>query len=194
MNILFFLNSFFLGLGLTMDAFSVSMANGMNEPGMSRSKTGAIAGTYAFFQFIMPVIGWYLVRTIVGLFDSLRKYVPWIAFLILLILGIKMIYDALNKHPEKATGIRLTAVVLVIQGIATSIDALSVGFTISDLKVIPALVCAMIIAAVTFAACFAGVEIGKRFGIALGNKAQILGGIILMIIGAEILIKGLSEL
>ena len=187
---LFFLNSAVLGVGLAMDAFSVSLANGLNEHQMKKSKMFGVAGVFAFFQALMPMIGWICVHTIVSHFKVFEKFIPWIALVLLLFIGGKMLVDGIrNKDSEdEKTNVGIAA--LLIQGVATSIDALSVGFTIAEYGLIMAIVCALIIAAVTFIICMAGLIIGKKVGTKFSNKAAIFGGIILIIIGLEIFITG----
>lgn len=189
LSLLFFLNSALLGVGLAMDAFSVSLANGLNEPVMKRKKMCGIAGIFAFFQAFMPMIGWVCVRTIAQTFQAFEKCIPWIALLLLLFIGGKMLLDGIRNNPEEseATGVGIGA--LLVQGVATSIDALSVGFTIAEYGLMMASVCALIIAAVTFIICMAGLIIGKKFGTKLSNKATIFGGIILIVIGIEIFVR-----
>lgn len=205
-DFLFFFNSALLGVGLAMDAFSVSAANGLAEPNMKKSKEFSISGTFAFFQFLMPMLGWVLVRFAAEQFTAFQKAVPYIALVLLLFIGGKMLYEGIKnkgdddingengengEKGEEATAVtKLTLLRLLVQGIATSIDALSVGFTIAEYKVTEALVCSAIVAAVTFGICVAGTYIGKKFGTKLAGKATILGGVILIIIGLEIFIKG----
>lgn len=196
MDFAFFLNSVLLGVGLSMDAFSVSLANGLNEPNMKRGKRLMIAGTFSFFQALMPMTGWLLVTTLLGLFNAIAPFIPYVALIMLGFIGGKMIYDGLkknseNKENESDLGGNLTADALIFQGVATSIDALSVGFTIETYPFLSALVCSLIIAAVTFGICIAGVHIGKKFGMKLADKSQIFGGVILIAIGIEIFIKGI---
>ena len=188
---LFFLNSALLGVGLAMDAFSVSLANGLNEPGMRKGKLLGIAGVFAFFQALMPMTGWICVHTIVRYFRSFEKWIPWIALLLLLFIGGKMLIEGIrnrNADTEKP-GVGLAA--LLLQGVATSIDALSVGFTIAEHNWLQALVCCLVIAVVTFFICLGGLLIGKRFGTRLAGKAGILGGVILIAIGLEIFLTGI---
>lgn len=188
-NFMFFFNSALLGVGLAMDAFSVSLANGLHEPKMSHKKTALIAGTFAFFQFLMPMVGWLLVHTLVQCFKQFQVCVPWIALLLLGFIGSKMLIDGIRGgEEEEAPAVGIAA--LLVQGIATSIDALSVGCTISDYGFLMAFVCCLIIAIVTFAICVAGLYIGKSFGTRLAGKAGILGGVILILIGLEIFITG----
>ena len=194
-NLIFFVNSILLGAGLAMDAFSVSIANALNESGMKKSRMCFIAGVYAFFQFAMPMIGWICVHTIVEYFSKFDDFIPWIALALLLWIGGKMIWEAVhpeseNIEEEKEVLEKLTFSTLLIQGVATSIDALSVGFTIADYKLLMAFIASLIIAGVTFAICMTGLLIGKKAGEKLGAKATLLGGVILVGIGIEIFVKG----
>ena len=189
-SFVFFFNSVLLGVGLAMDAFSVSLANGLNEPSMKKKKMCGIAGVFAIFQALMPMIGWICVHTIVQYFKSFEKLIPWIALLLLGFIGGKMLIEGIREKDEEREkpGVGLWA--LIVQGIATSIDALSVGFTIADYGFVMALVCAMIIAAVTFIICMLGLIICRKCGTRLSGKAAILGGSILIVIGLEIFITG----
>ena len=161
-NLVFFLNSVLLGVGLAMDAFSVSLANGLNEPKMKIKKMCLIAGVFAFFQALMPMLGWFLVHTLCNCFSAFQKSVPWIALILLGFIGGKMLFDGL-KGDEDSEVSSLGFLALLIQGIATSIDALSVGCTISEYGWQMALVCALIIAFVTFFLSVAGLFLGKNF-------------------------------
>ena len=188
-NFTFFFNSILLGVGLAMDAFSVSMANGLNEPAMKKNRMSLIAGVFAFFQFLMPMIGWICVHTIVQYFQMFEKFIPWIALFLLLYIGGSMLVEGIKgEEEEELKGVGFKA--LMIQGIATSIDALSVGFTIADYGLLMAFVCSVIIAVVTFFICMGGLQIGKTVGTKLSNKAVILGGVILIFIGIEIFVTG----
>lgn len=191
-NFVFFMNSVLLGVGLAMDAFSVSMANGLNEPKMKSGRMCGIAGVYAFFQFAMPMIGWICVHTIVVYFEKFQKFIPWIALILLLYIGGSMLVEGIkNKDEESEEVKKLGFGTLIVQGIATSIDALSVGFTIADYGWLMAFVASVIIAVVTFAICIGGLVIGKKAGTKLSGKANILGGVILIGIGIEIFVKGI---
>ncbi len=181
------INSILLGIGLAMDAFSVSMANGLNEPDMSASKFLAIAGTFAAFQAAMPMIGWFCVHTIAEAFSAFQKFIPWTALILLVFIGGKMI---LESGKASGSGDAANANDLFIQGIATSIDALSVGFTIAGYDWKAALAASLIIGAVTFAICSAGIAIGRKFGMKLAGNASLAGGMILILIGLEIFITG----
>ena len=191
-NLIFFVNSVLLGVGLAMDAFSVSIANALSESTMKKSRMCFIAGVYAFFQFAMPMIGWICVHTVVEYFKSFEKFIPWIALGLLLWIGGKMIWEAAHGEEDEAAdaSVKLTFTTLLIQGVATSIDALSVGFTIADYGLLMAFVASLIIAGVTFAICMTGLLIGKKAGDKLGAKATLFGGLILVGIGIEIFVKG----
>ena len=190
-SFVFFFNSILLGIGLAMDAFSVSLANGLNEPEMKAGRMNLIAGTYSFFQFAMPMIGWICVHTIVEYFQSFEKFIPWIALALLGYIGGEMLIKGIRKKEstevDSQSGLGLGK--LLVQGIATSIDALSVGFTIEQYQFPMALVASLIIAFVTHFICLGGLAIGKKAGVKLADKASILGGLILIGIGLEILIK-----
>ena len=187
----FIITSVLLGTGLAMDAFSVSLANGLNEPQMKKRRMICIALVFAGFQLIMPLIGWFCVSAAAHIFASFEKYVPLIAFSLLLFIGAKMLYEGVKSknadEPKPAVG----AGALLLQGVATSIDALSVGFAIEQYVFAQALASCLIIGAVTFVICFAGVEAGKRAGTKLAGKAGTAGGVILILIGLEILLKSI---
>ncbi len=190
-NFMFFINSVLLGVGLAMDAFSVSMANGLKEPQMKAGRMSLIAGVYAFFQFAMPMIGWICVHTVVVYFQAFEKFIPWIALVLLLFIGGKMLIESIKGSDEEDDSPKqLSFGVLIVQGIATAIDALSVGFTIAEYDWVMAVVASLIIAIVTFAICIGGLVIGKKVGTKLNNEAAILGGVILIVIGIEIWAKG----
>lgn len=189
-NFVFFLNSALFGVGLAMDAFSVSMANGLNEPKMSRKRMAGIAGTFAGFQIAMPLIGWLCIHTIATIFESFQKFIPWIALILLGYIGGEMLISGIkNKGDGEKPAVGIKA--LIVQGIATSIDALSVGFTIAGYSFPMALVESLIIGIVTFFICVAGLLIGRKFGTRLAGKASILGGLILIAIGIEIFISNI---
>ena len=192
-NFLFFGNSVLLGIGLAMDAFSVSLANGLHEPFMKKRRMVFIAATFAFFQFMMPMIGWVCVHTILQYFQVFGHFIPWIALLLLGYIGGKMIYGYFYEEREIEEHKTGTGE-LFVQGIATSIDALSVGFTIADYSLPMAFVAALLIAIVTFALCFSGILLGKKFGTKFSGKAELLGGIILVVIGVEIFVSNLLSL
>lgn len=189
-SLLFFFNSVLLGVGLAMDAFSVSLANGLNEPAMRKKKMCGVAGVFAFFQALMPMVGWICVHTIVQYFKAFEKCIPWIALILLLFIGGKMLIEGIRNNDTDDEETKVGLVALLIQGVATSIDALSVGFTIAEYGLLMALVCALIIAVVTFVISMAGLIIGKKFGTKFANRATIFGGVILILIGIEIFVAG----
>ena len=210
-----------LGVGLAMDACAVSMTNGLNEPQMKFGKATLIAAMFALFQALMPMIGWICVSLVATSFEKFAAWVPYIALALLAIIGGKMLYDGIkdiNKEKKdkqntdsdvcaevaldteaktKQTARKLTFGVLVVQAIATSIDALSTGFSLAKIAGgnaatdwWRALISVSIIAVMTFVICLGAVYLGKKFGNKLGNKAQIVGGVILIVIGLEIFITG----
>lgn len=187
-NFMFFFNSILLGVGLAMDAFSVSLANGLNEPKMKKRRQCFIAGVFAFFQFLMPMAGFFCVHTIANVFSVFEKFIPWIALGLLGFIGGKMLFEGIKNKSEDSPHSAVGFGALMLQGVATSIDALSVGFTISEYTPVGAFLCCLIIAAVTFIICMGGIFLGKKFGTKLSNKASILGGSILLFIGIEIFV------
>ena len=190
-DFMFFLESILLGAGLAMDAFSVSLANGLNEPCMKTRKMCGVAGVFAFFQGLMPMIGWVCIHTIVEYFKWFENLIPWIALVLLCFIGGKMLYEGIKNKSDEVVCKKLTVGALLVQGIATSIDALSVGFTIAEYEWHAALTSSVIIMLITFMICMFGIFIGKKAGTKLAGKAGIIGGIILIVIGLEIFITGL---
>ena len=187
-DFMFFFYSVLLGVGLAMDAFSVSLANGLNESTMKKPRMCGIAGVFSFFQFAMPMIGWICVSTIAQKFEAFEKFIPWIALALLGYIGGKMLYEGIKNKDAEEENTAVGFAALLVQGVATSIDALSVGFTISEHNFLQALVACLVIAVVTFFICMVGLFIGKKFGTALAGKASIFGGAILIFIGLEIFI------
>ena len=196
------INSVLLGIGLAMDAFSISIANGILEPNMRKTRMLKIAGVYAVAQFLMPLIGWFLVTTLEGIFTSFSKFIPWIALILLLFIGGKMVIEGIMEHKGKKKDeeikedkpVKLTWGALIVQGIATSIDALSVGFTIADYSVLRAFAASIIIGVVTLVICLIGLIFGKKIGSKISSIATIIGGCILIFIGIEIFVKGIFGL
>jgi len=195
MNFPFFFTNLMLGVGLAMDAFSVSLANGLADHSMRRRRMCLIAGTFAVFQALMPFIGWLCVHTLAEQFEVFAMFIPWIALGLLSLIGGKMLLEGIKACRAgcdecAAAAAKLSFTALLIQGIATSIDALSVGFTIAEYDIAKALVACLLIAVVTFAICMGGLFIGKKFGAGLSGRATILGGAILVVIGIYIFLKG----
>lgn len=179
------IDSIALGIALAMDAFSVSIANGLCEPLMTKTKSIKISGTFGFFQALMPLIGWFCVHNLLSIFNEIEPFIPWVAFISLLFLGIKMIKEAIEGTESEA----VNDSTLLFQGIATSIDALAVGFTIAKYNTIEALISAGIIGIITMLLCLIGLLLGKKLGTKLTKGANILGGSILIIIGIRILVE-----
>ena len=190
-DFLFFFNSILLGIGLAADAFTVSLADGLTEPCMCKKKSVKIAGTFGICQGLMPLIGWICVHTIIEVFNGFSALIPWIALGLLSFIGGKMIYEGRHDDCEECTGTELTTKAIILQGVATSIDALSVGFTIAHHSFIEALASVLIIGVITFALCLGGLYIGKTFGNKIAGKATVFGGIILICIGIEIFVSSL---
>ena len=190
LNIGFFFTGIMLGVGLAMDAFSVSLANGLNEPNMKKGKVLGVAGIFSFFQLAMPLIGWVCVSTVAKAFSAFEKCIPWIALLLLCFIGGKMLIEGIKGEGGECEKPAVCFGGLLLQGLATSIDALSVGFTISEYNFLEALLACLLIGFVTLLICLAGIEIGKKAGTRLAGKAGILGGSILILIGLEIFITG----
>lgn len=188
-SFVFVFNNVLLGVGLAMDAFSVSLANGLSDPHMGWGRAGGIAGVFAFFQALMPMLGWVCVHTVVQYFSVLEASIPWIALALLGYIGGNMVCEGLRGGESEHSGGGLGLAALLMQGVATSIDALSVGFTIAGYDLLMALISALIISAVTFLICITGVRIGQVAGTRLSGKAGILGGVILIAIGLEIFIS-----
>lgn len=190
-DFMFFAENILLGVALAIDAFSVSLANGLNEPCMKMRKMCTIAGLFAFFQALMPFLGWILITTVLSYFEAFKVFIPWIALDLLGFIGGKMLYEGIkNKDCECECGcISLTVGALIVQGIATSIDALSAGLNFTEYDLFGAIVAAVVIALVTFMICLTGVFLGKKTGTKLAGKAGILGGVILIVIGIWIFVK-----
>ena len=193
MGLTLILNSILLGIAMAMDAFSVSLANGLNEPNMSKKRMCGLSGVFGIFQTGMPMIGWICVHTIVTYFTSFTKFIPWIALILLCFIGGKMLIEGIKggSGEEDTTTKKLSFGALMFQGVATSIDALSIGFTIAEYDLLSAIVSTTIVGVVTFVICIAGTIIGKKVGMKLAGKANILGGVILIAIGIEIFLKGI---
>lgn len=185
-DILFFINSILLGFALAMDAFSVSIVNGIREPQMSAARSSKIAAVYSFFQTFMPLAGWFCVHKLVSVFNIFQKWIPLISLCLLVLIGGKMIWDSHHRENENIREEHISPGSIFTQGIATSIDALSVGFVIASYDLIMAVVCSIIIGLVTFPICFSGIWFGKKAGTKLSDKADVVGGIILILVGLEI--------
>ncbi len=194
LSLAFIINSMLLGIALAMDAFSVSIADGLRYQNVKGSLRFVIPFVFSFFQFLMPFLGWVFITFMTSVFEVLNKIIPYIAFITLLFLGIKMIADGIRegKKAENSTTViteaKLSFGILLVQGIATSIDALSVGLTLSGYDISSTLICCLIIAVVTYFICTLGILLGKSLGKKFSPYAPYIGGIILILIGLEILI------
>ena len=192
---------FVLALGLSMDAFAVSISNSMCFSGLRRNEAALTSLSFGVFQGLMPVAGYFAGRAFA---DVVSAFDHWIAFALLGFIGGKMIWDAVKelRAPEACpVGRAFSYKLMVVQAfspramlplaVATSIDALAVGVSFAALDVNIA-AAASFIACVTFVCCLAGHLLGKKFGSWLGGKAEIFGGVILVCIGAKILVEHLS--
>lgn len=188
----FILSSILLGVGLAMDAFSVSLANGLREPEMGKGRMCGIAGVFGGFQAFMPLAGWFCVHTIAQAFSAVQPFIPWVALILLAYIGGKMLWEGIHADSEDAPPPAVGLGGLFLQGVATSIDALSVGFTISEYTFPMALAAALIIATVTFFICLVGLRLGKSFGTKLSRGASVLGGVILIAIGLRTFLSGIG--
>ncbi len=180
---------FFIGIGLAMDAFSVSVTNGMCIKGINFKKSLLIAFMYALFQFFMPVAGFFAASIFKGYIETVDH---WVAFVLLFFIGLKMIVEAVEEMKKdgnceiKELGFK----VLTVQAVATSIDALAVGVGFAALST-PVFSSSVLIGIITFVLCFFGVYIGKKVGGILKGKAEIVGGTVLILIGIKILVEHL---
>lgn len=187
----FLSNSILLGAGLGMDAFSVSVADSISFPDMKRSKRFLIPGVFAVFQFLMPLAGYIIVSTIQEFFGVIQNSIPWIAMILLGFIGIRMIIEGIRGSSPQEGPSSLSFPVLLMQGVATSIDALSAGLAMSDYSLSSAFLASSIIAVVTFILCITGIFIGRKLGMKLAGRAPVLGGAILIAIGLRIFIGAL---
>ena len=197
-SLAFIINSELLGVGLAMDAFSVSLANGLNEPCMRKRKMTIVAGVFAVFQALMPMIGWVCVHTVAEHFKLFEKFIPWIALGLLLYIGINMLKEALEK--DECCGCcdgscaDLSVKTMFVMAVATSIDALAVGISLAMAGNVNIFVAVLLIGVVTFAMSAAGVKVGNVFGIRYKSKAELAGGAILILMGTKILLEHLGIL
>lgn len=182
-----FITIFLIALGLSMDALAVSITNGIIIKNVKIIHAFRIALFFGLFQSFMPVVGWLAGLGLKGFISGMDH---WIAFGLLAIIGGKMIYESFKLDAGKDKNESLNTYMLLILSVATSIDALAVGFTLAFLNVVLILPVA-IIGLVTFGLSFMGVYAGNKFGALLGNRMEIIGGLILIGIGLKILIQHL---
>ena len=180
---------FLIAVGLSMDAFAVSVCKGLAMPKCTFKKVAIVGLWFGGFQALMPAIGYILGAQFQ---EAIASIDHWIAFVLLALIGGNMIHEALDNDEEEADA-SLDVKTMFLLAVATSIDALAIGITFAFLKVniIPA-VC--FIGIVTFIISFAGVKIGNVFGARYKNKAEIVGGIILILLGLKILLEHLGFL
>ena len=171
----------FIGIGLAVDAFAVSIANGVKAKSIKIKYPLRIAFSFGIFQAFMPLIGWLIGTNLKVLISSVDH---WVAFILLGLIGIKMIYESFKIEEDQP--LLLSNKVLFLQSIATSIDALIVGTSLAFLNY-PIVISVILIGLITFLFSFCGVYIGKKFGSFLESKAEIVGGVILIAIGLKIL-------
>lgn len=174
---MFIVKSLFLGIGLAMDAVAVSMASGLQNPNMKEERKLNIASAFGFFQFFMPILGYFLLKSFTGFMPRLLKYLSPLSTLILCYLGLRMLIYGIrkkkNKEVEEASGN------LLFQAVGTSVDALSLGFTFSPYSAPKVFLSSSIIGIVTFILSYTAILIGKKFGTVYAGNADILGGIVL---------------
>ena len=176
-----FIEIFLIGVGLSMDAFAVSICKGLSMKKIKKRDVFIIALFFGGFQALMPFIGWFLGK---GFESYITSIDHWIAFILLGIIGGKMLIDGIKAEDDEETGeFKLDLKELFLLAIATSIDALSVGFTTAGYDLVMAVVCSLIVAVVTFVICETGLCLGKTLGTKLSGKADVLGGVILIGIG-----------
>lgn len=180
---------FLIAVGLSMDAFAVSVCKGLAMPKCTFKKAAIVGLWFGGFQALMPAIGYVLGAQFQ---EAIASIDHWIAFVLLALIGGNMIHEALDNDEEEADA-SLNVKTMFLLAVATSIDALAIGITFAFLKVniIPA-VC--FIGSVTFIISFAGVKIGNVFGARYKNKAEIVGGVILILLGLKILLEHLGFL
>ncbi len=183
-----YLTPVLIGIGLSMDCFAVSLAIGSTTKTRLVYAAAIIAACFGIFQAGMTLAGWAAGSTLVS---YISVYDHWIAFLLLAIIGIKMIVEGIRGEEDDAHIEAIRFVPVIILSVVTSIDALAVGVSFGVLQA-AVLIPAIIIGAVTFIVSYAGVMLGERLEALLGNKTEIAGGVILILIGTRILVQHLS--
>ncbi len=185
------LTIFLLALGLSTDAFAVAVSNGMCSCEIRKKNAAATAIVFGFFQALMPVIGYYLGYSF---YEFISRFQHWIALFLLSAIGFNMMMEALTErnHPEESccSNHVFTSRNLILQGIATSIDALAAGvsFVAMQVNIVKA---SLLIGTTTFLCCYTGVYIGNKFGTILGIRARLFGGIILILLGIKLFLQHL---
>ena len=178
-----------IGVGLSMDAFAVSVTNGLTIPNYKCKQAATTAACFGFFQGLMPLLGWLLGSTVSHIISA---WGPYVSFFLLAFIGVKMIVEAVRGGEEKCeTSLRHSR--LIVMAVATSLDALAVGVSFAFMEV-PLLASVLLIAAVTFVICFIGGIIGSRVPGISCKAAGILGGVVLCGIGIKLLLEGTGVL
>ena len=181
------LEIFLIGIGLSMDAFAVAICKGLAMQKVNLRHTALIAVYFGMFQGLMPLIGWFLGSQFAS---YVTRLAPWIAFVLLAIIGGNMIRESFSDEEEEAQSDTVSHKELFVLAIATSIDALAVGVSFSMVTLrVPILLAVLLIACTTFAISFGGVFIGNIFGAKYKNRAEFAGGAILILIGLKILLE-----
>lgn len=178
-----------LSVGLSMDAFAVAVCKGLSMQKMNWKKACVIGAYFGIFQALMPAIGYILG---VSFQERIQSVDHWIAFILLGVIGINMIKEAISKEKEPSND-SIKFKDMLILAIATSIDALAVGITFAFLKVNICLAISLI-GIITFVICVFGVKIGNVFGCKYEKKAELAGGLILVLLGVKILLEHLNIL
>ena len=188
---------FIIGVALAMDAVATSLANGMAEPRMRALKMLVMAGAFGLFQFGMPLIGYYCSAAFASLVE---KIAPYLSFVLLGFIGGKMIFDAIKEGNRQERTLargekKLGAGELVMQAVATSLDALAVGVTLLATETtagLPyhAVLCTLVIGVVTFALSSIAAVVGKKAGDRFSDRAELMGGVVLVCIGIKLLFEG----
>ena len=183
-----FFSTFVIAVGLAMDAFAVSIASGVTIQRMAHRQAATIALSFGLFQGIMPIIGWF---SGVGFRSYIAAFEHWLAFGLLVAIGAKMIYESFHLEEDAQDAFSMTGGRLLLLSIATSIDALTIGVSFSFLHAdiyLPALM----IGVVTFILSYGGIIIGSTFGHLFEKKIEIIGGVILILIGFKILFEHIA--
>ncbi len=185
-----FFELFLIGIGLSMDAFAVSVCKGLSMQRIDKKYTLCIGLFFGGFQALMPLLGYFLGSRLAG---SIERFDHWIAFLLLAFIGFNMIRESREEAKEEQTFAGVNFKELIVLAIATSIDALAVGVTFAFLqvKIVPAVT---IIGCTTFILSLAGVYVGNVFGARYKSRAELTGGVILILIGLKILLEHLGVL
>lgn len=178
------INAILLGVGVAMDAMAISITNGLNYFNLRKKSYGKLSICFSIFQAVMPTLGYFIGGFALSAFVD---YLPTISFIILGFLGFKTLYESLFPSENKNNKNELTIKIIIMQAFATSIDALSAGVTLINLNYFQLFITILIIFIITFILCFLGHILGKKFGLKYKTASEILGGIILILLGIKCL-------